>query len=771
MPTCIAARGAGGSSESTLPPSCAPVPQRRRCSPASQPISTVTNDMHNRTDTTRRTPCRALALAALALVGIACSPAVGEHQRDEPVSAPTAPPPVTAPTTSASAAASPKSYANYEATESSEVRSWVAKQNAQTRETLDASPSRADFAKGLAKHIDVAYITPPTQTKRFYYYKTKTPGKDHSVLVRARKVGVNEQIVLDPNTWSADGTANLSGWTISHSERYLAYGTTEGGSDWTYWRVLDLQTLKPLKDKLRGLKWSGPAWAPGDVGLFYSGYEDRSHSESAPGTGNRLYYHKLGTKQAGDPEVYVPKDPKWMVAVDVFESQDLAEVYLYKSSDGKGRVELFPLSKDWAQNPKQLFAKPSQHTLSPEFGWRQWVVGGRRGTVYLFSEQDAPLGKLVRYSLKTKKLTTIVKESDKTLVSARMVGKHLVAEYVSDVKSHLEVFDTDGKRVDTIRMDFPANIWGIGGARSWAKHAFFGAEGYATPGSIYRYTFATKKRTKIWSLKTDFKATDYVAEQAFYPADDGTKIPVFVVHKKGMKLDGTNRTMLYGYGCYGYLLSISFSGGRVPWLERGGVYAVANIRGGGAYGSAWHRAAQAERKQTSIDDFIAGARWLIDRKYTSSKHLSIRGASCGGLLTGATVTQRPELFGAALVEVGVLDLLRFHKFSGAYLWEDELGSPDNPKQLPVLKKISPLLRAQNKRAYPAMLVTTRKKDTRVSPMNSYKFAAALQEHQTGDDPILLRVDETGGHGLGSLPLKARIAYLADVYSFAWDHTR
>ena len=318
-------------------------------------------------------------------------------------------------------------------------------------------------------------------------------------------------------------------------------------------------------------------------------------------------------------------------------------------------------------------------------------------------------------------------------------------------------------------MPFPSDVWGFRG-QSWQEEAFFGAEGHAEPYQVHRYEIATGKVHPVWKVDLDFDSSQYVSRQVFYPSKDGTKVPMFVVHKRDLVLDGKAPTFLTAYGCYGQVTPSQFGSLRVPWLERGGVVALANVRGGGAYGKRWHRAGQKENKQNSVDDFIAGALWLQGHGYGSPKTTAINGVSCGGLLIGAALTQRPELFAAATPEVGILDLLRYHEFSGAYLWKDELGSPDVPGERAFLEKLSPVNAAQRRQRYPATLITTRKKDTRVAPMNSYKFAAALREHQSGAAPILLRVDETGGHAPASLPLEERIDYFADLYSFAWDMT-
>lgn len=663
-------------------------------------------------------------------------------------------------------------YLHLEDVESAETLAWIRDKHAQARAHLDRLPSRPEFHAGIAQHISTDEIDLPWKLRNgLYYYLRKHHDRDHRVLVRSRRYGVeaSEEVVLDPNTWSQDGSHSLTGWTFSHDEKRLAYGTSIGGSDWTTWRILDLATLQSLSDELRGLKWGRPTFGPDNRGLFYPGYEDRSHDENAPGKGSRVYYHVIGTPQSADPAVYVPKDPEWMATPSVPPSGDFITIGLYKSSDGQERTEIFPLPKTLPLDPTPLLSIADPHVLSPDFAYRQWSFTTDPGVVYLFSEDGAPTGRVDRYTLATRKLETIVPARKETLAGVSRTGDRIFAKYIEDLKSFVLVYDLSGKQVDEIRMPFPSNMWGFRGLE-WHTETFFGAAGHAQPDQIYRYDLPRKKREKVWEVEVDFTPEGHVATQVFVESKDGTKVPMFVVHRRDVPRDGTAPTLLMGYGCYGYVTPIGFAASRVPWLKKGGILAIANIRGGGEYGQAWHRAGKKQNKQNSIDDFIASAEWLQRERYTSPANTAILGASCGGLLVGATLTQRPDLVAAAVPEVGIFDLLRYHHFSGAFLWKDELGSPDVPEERAYLARLSPLEAAQKRQRYPATLITTRKKDTRVAPMNSYKFAAALAEHQSGEAPILLRVDETGGHFTGSLPLDLRIDYLADVYAFLWEHT-
>jgi prolyl oligopeptidase len=696
-------------------------------------------------------------LLAITVGALGCTPTPAPRPSPGPIAASAAP---------TAAVTSPPSYAHFEQMQSPEVLSWVKTQNERARTHLGGLPSRPYFERGVAKYIETHALGLPLKTRRHLIYTRKIPGRSQPILVRSKRFGRDEQTLLDPNSWASDGSSSLYEWVLSHDERYLAYGTTSSGSDWRTWKVLDLTTGKSLGDELRGIKWSAPTWLPGDRGLLYSGYPDRSHDEAAKGTGNRVYRHLLGDEQGADQVVFTPENAQWIASPSVSEAQDVLEIYIYKSSDGKGRIQLYPL--DSRGVTKETVTAERAHVLSPDFGYRFWSVGATKQAVFLFSNHDAPLGKIERYSLATKERTTIVPELEETLVGASQVGGRLFARYTKDVKSFVVVYDEQGKELDRITTEVPSNLWGFRGGRGWHDEAFFASEGHASPTQIHRYRMSAKKHASIWKLDVDFDPSAYRAEQVFYESKDGTKVPMFVVHHRSVKRDGSNPTLLFGYGCYGYLMPIGFNSARAPWLQAGGVIAVANIRGGGAYGAAWHRAGQRENKQNSIDDFIAAAEWLGREKVTAPDKLSITGASCGGLLVGAAATQRPELFAAAIPQVGILDLLRYNAFSGAYLWEDELGSPDVPSERAYLSKLSPLEAAKRAQAYPAMLITTRKKDTRVVPMNAYKFAAALLDHQTGDQPILLRVDEKGGHSLGALPRSEQVQYLADVYAFAWD---
>lgn len=689
---------------------------------------------------------------------------------------PTPPPPAPAPAASTTPITTATSdYRFLEKVDDPATAAWVAKRHAAARAALDSLPSRPFFHERIGKYIQLSELSRPWRTRTgLLYYLRKVPGKGRRLLVRSRVFGdeKSEEVVLDPNGWSKDGRKDLTGWVISHDERLMAYGESDGGSDWRTWRVLDLQTLKPRPDELRGIKWDRPSFTPDDAALLYTGYENRSHDETASGTDSRIYAHRIGTAQKDDPVVYRPENPEWIARADVEETGAYVVVATYKSSDGRNRLQIFPWpGKRTPADVASIFAGDAPHVLSPAFGYRQWDVALERDAIYLFSEREAPTGRVDRYVLASGELETVIPPQKETLTDVGRAGPYLFATYIADLDTRVRVFDLKGQPVDAIRMPTPSRLAGFGGA-SWSTHTYFSSEGYDRPYGVIEYDLSQRKQKPIWSLDVEgFSPEKTTAKQVFYPSKDGTKIPMFVVHDADLKRDGRHPTLLIGYGCYGYVLPIHFATARVPWLQKGGVIAVANIRGGGAYGEKWHLAGKKENKQTSIDDFVAAATYLQQEGYTSPEHTSILGGSCGGLLVGATLTERPELFGAAVAEVGVLDLLNYHRFSGAYLWKDELGSPEVPEERAYLEKLSPVRRAQRRQAYPATLITTRKKDTRVSPMNSYKFAAVLADHQDGDAPVLLRVDEIGGHSSQSLPLEMRIDYLADVYAFAWDMTQ
>ena len=567
------------------------------------------------------------------------------------------------------------------------------------------------------------------------------------------------RVVLDPNAWSEDGTVALTGWSVSEDGKYLAYGRSSAGSDWREWFVMDLQSGEQLPDYLQWLKWGGASWTDDGRGFFYSRFPQPEEGQEfqALNTNHAIYYHRVGTDQSQDPLVFHrPDEPEWGFWGGVTEDGNYLVITVSQGTDDRCRVYYKDLTEP--------FGMPV--ALIDNFDFEYSFIGNDGPVFYFKTDRDAPRGRIISIDTRDpvpENWTELIPQEEWTLQSVGITGNLLVCKYLRDVVTYVRMFDVAGHHVRDVELPGIGSAYGFGGRRTDTE-TFYSFASYTTPPSIYRYDMITGD-SELWRrAEVDVDPDDYVVEQIFYESKDGTRVPMFVVHRKGIELDGTQPTLLYGYGGFNISLAPRFSITRMTWVELGGVYAVANLRGGGEYGEEWHKAGTKLDKQNVFDDFIAAAEHLIEAGYTRPDRLAIFGGSNGGTLVGACINQRPDLFGAAVPAVGVMDMLRFHKFTAGRYWTDDYGSSDDAEEFEALLKYSPYHNVQPGTEYPATLVTTADTDDRVVPGHSFKFTAAAQAAQAADEPFLIRIETRAGHG-GGMPTDKVIEEYADIWAF------
>jgi prolyl oligopeptidase len=645
---------------------------------------------------------------------------------------------------------------------SKDVKAWVEAENALTFAYLEKIPQRKRIGARLTELWNYPRYSAPRKVGAKYFYSKNNGLQNQSVLYKLARLDGKPALLLDPNTWSKDGTVALAGLAFTDDARYLAYGVAEAGSDWTHWKVLDVASDKPLGDEIRWVKFGGASWTHDDKGFFYSRFPEPKPGETfqALSLNQKLYYHRLGTPQAEDALVYErPEQPKWTITGEVSDDGRYLVVDIGDgTTSGKDRVSI----KDLQQANAGLIP------LIDNFDSRNAPIDNVGPVFYVRTDLDAPRGRVVAIDSRKpgrENWKEVIPQAAEKLEGVTLVGGQLIAEYLKDARSQVKLFDLEGKPVRELELPGLCTASGFAGKRTDTE-TFYTVTSFATPPSIYRLDVPTGKSTLFRRAEVKFNPDDYEVKQVFYTSKDGTRVPMFLSYKKGTKLDGGNPTLLYGYGGFNIPLTPAFSVARLVWMEMGGVAAVANLRGGGEYGEEWHQAGTKRHKQNVFDDFIAAAEWLIANKYTRTDKLAIQGASNGGLLVGAVLTQRPDLFGACLPGVGVMDMLRFQKFTAGRFWVDDYGSSDSAEEFQALYAYSPyhaLLR-NGKRRYPATLVTTADTDDRVVPGHSFKFAAALQYEQAGPAPVLIRIETRAGHGAGK-PTTKLIEEVADEYAF------
>jgi prolyl oligopeptidase len=650
-------------------------------------------------------------------------------------------------------------YRQLENPDAPETRAWIAAENKLTFGFLNRIPERKQIRERLTKLWNYEKYGPPFREGGRYFF-TKNDGlQNQSVLYTMTALDGTPRVLLDPNTLSKDGTVALAGMDISDDGKLMAYGLSASGSDWMEWKVRNVETGRDLADHLKWVKFSGASWSTDGKGFFYSRYDEPKEKTKLEDVNyyQKLYYHRIGTPQSADSLVYERKDQKeWGFDGHVTEDGKYLIVSIWQGTDPRNRIFYRDLSDE---NAKVV-------ELLPELEAAYNFLGNDGSLFWFRTDLDAPRGRLIAIETRNperKNWKELVPQAAETLESVLVVGDHFVASYLKDARSEVKLFNLNGQFVKAI--DLP----GIGTATAFTgkradRESFYAHTSFTTPTTIYRYDFNAGKSEVFRRPKVDFNPDAYETKQIFYQSKDGTRVPMFITSKKGIELNGQNLTYLYGYGGFGVSLTPAFSISNLVWMEMGGVYAQPNLRGGGEYGEDWHQAGTKQKKQNVFDDFIAAGEWLIANKYTSTPRLAIGGGSNGGLLVGACLTQRPELFGAALPDVGVMDMLRFQKFTIGWAWVSDYGSSDNAEDFKTLYAYSPLHNIKPGKNYPATMVTTADHDDRVVPAHSFKFAATLQEAQAGAAPVLIRIETKAGHGAGK-PTAKIIEEIADKWGF------
>ena len=642
--------------------------------------------------------------------------------------------------------------------DSEETRNWVEAQNKLSFGFLESIPARTAIKDRLTKLWNYEKYGVPFKEGQRYFYTHNSGLQNQAVLYTVPSLEAQPQMILDPNTLSTDGTVALSGLQVSPDGKLLAYSLSASGSDWQEWKVRDVETGKDLSDDLKWVKFSGASWTRDGKGFFYSRY-DEPKGDALKGVNyfQKVYYHQLGAPQAEDVLVYERPDQKdWLFGGAVTDDGNYLMITVYQGTDTKTRVYYKDLRNKDAQVIKLL----------DDFDAAYFFIGNQGTRFWFQTDFESPRGKVIEIDTTNPARSNwkvIVPESKETLQSVGLVNHRFILNYLKDAYTQVKIYETTGKLVSEVAFPGIGSATGFSG-KATDKETFYAFTGFTVPATIYRYDMVTGKSTIFRQPKVDFNPADFETKQVFYTSKDGTKVPMFITYKKGLKLDGNNPTYLYGYGGFNISLTPAFSVGNLVWMEMGGVYAQPNLRGGGEYGEEWHQGGMKLKKQNVFDDFIAAAEWLIANKYTSTPKLSIGGGSNGGLLVGAALTQRPDLFGAALPAVGVMDMLRFQKFTIGWAWVSDYGSSDNADEFKALYKYSPLHNIKPGTSYPPTMITTADHDDRVWPGHSFKFAAALQAAQAGNAPILIRIETKAGHGAGK-PTSKIIEEIADRWTF------
>ncbi len=643
---------------------------------------------------------------------------------------------------------------------SAETKAWVSAENGVTEAFLKTIPQRSEIRERLKKLWNFERIGIPFEDGGRWFFVRNSGLQDQAVLYTADSVDGESRVLLDPNTMSKDGTVSLARNQPSEDGKLLAYATSGGGSDWLEIRVRDIATGKDLVDHLKWVKFSGLSWAKDGGGFYYSRFDAPKDGAALTQKNEfqKLYFHRIGKPQEEDVLVYENKDqPQWGIGAGVTEDGAYLIMNISQGSDPKNRV----FYKSLATPDSEVVQ------LLPEADADYRFLGNDGPLFYFSTDLDAPRKRVIAIDTKNPERANwkeIIPQAEEPLDDVSKVGGKLIATYMKDARSRAVMFNAAGKNPQELELPGIGTVNGFGGKEKDTE-VFYSFTGFTDPGAVYRLDLGTGK-SRLWKKPAvDFDGATYVTKQEFFKSKDGTRVPMFITHRKDLAMDGSNRALLYGYGGFGINQLPGFSVARAVWLERGGILAVVNLRGGGEYGREWHEAGRKLKKQNVFDDFIGAAETLIKDGYTKPGNLAIQGGSNGGLLVGACMTQRPELFGAALPAVGVMDMLRFQKFTIGWAWEKEYGSSGDATEFPLLLKYSPYHALKPAARYPATMVTTADHDDRVVPAHSFKFAARLQEYQAKDGPpVLIRVETSAGHGAGT-SLSKMIERVADEWSF------
>lgn len=673
--------------------------------------------------------------------------------------------------------ADPYRWLEADVRESDRVAAWVAQQQAVTEAYLATLSERGAFAARLTELWDYERRSAPSRfgkpgaSPERYLYSKNDGLQNQAVLYLADSPDAGGRVLVDPNTWSDDGAVALAGVAASHDGALLAYQKSEAGSDWRTIHVQDVKTGEDLPDVLRWAKFGDVQWEPDGAAFYYARYPEPAAGEAfqAAALNRKICRHSLGDPQEKDAVVYEdPAHPDWSPALWLSEDGAWLVVSVSRGTDQQNR--LYVRRGDQPDAPWTPLVEDFAHEYTP--------IACEGDRLYLVTDQDAPRRRVVTFDLARAgaasfrdTLVEVVPPSAATLESASLVGGTVFAVYLEDVAAVVRRYSPRGEPLGEVPLPGVGSVGGFGGWQD-ATETFYTYTSYDAPASTYRYDLASGDSEPLFRPEVGIDFADYTVRREFYQSRDGARVPIFLTHRKDLPLSGENPTLLYGYGGFTIPMTPGYSPSRMAWVERGGVLAVACLRGGGEYGEPWHEAGKLANKQNVFDDFIAAAEWLVSQKITSPRHLAIQGGSNGGLLVGAAMTQRPDLFGACLPAVGVMDMLRFHKFTAGQFWRDEYGSSDDPAMVELLLGYSPYHRVRPGVAYPPTLVTTADFDDRVVPMHSFKFVAALQHAQqtsdAGASPLLLRIETRAGHGAGT-PTKKLVELAADQWAFLWRH--
>lgn len=660
-------------------------------------------------------------------------------------------------------------YRWLEDTESKETQQWIEAENKVTQRYLKGLPNREAMRKRLETLWNYERYGIPSMHGGRYLYQHNDGLQNQSVLYLTSSLESPAQVLLDPNKLSQDGTVALAGRVPSDDGKLLAYGLADGGSDWRTWKVREIATGKDLEDTVRWVKFSSVAWLPDSSGFYYSRYQEPTEGAELTGTNENqtMYFHRIGTRQQEDLLIIERVNhPKWGFSPEVTDDGRYLVVNNWKGSEPQNQIMILNL-----QSKGSVVS-----TLIEGFDAEYEFIGSRGAVLYFLTDHQAPKRRVIAINVEQPERQNwkqVIAETDNVLQSVSLFGETFYVNALQDARSYVTRHDLNGKLIDEFQLPGLGSVSGFYGKQD-AKETFFSFTNYVTPGAIYRVDLSNPEQANQGTLwrrsEIDLNLDRFVTEQVFCTSKDGTKVPIIITRRKDIELDGSHQTLLYAYGGFNVSLTPSFSAGNAAWVDAGGIYAVANLRGGGEYGRQWREDGMRLKKQNVFNDFIAAAEFLIDQGYTSSNRLGIRGGSNGGLLVGAVMTQRPDLFGACLPAVGVMDMLRYQKFTIGWAWVAEFGSSDEADQIENLLSYSPLHNIKKGTCYPATLITTADRDDRVVPGHSFKFAATLQAAQQCQNPTLIRIETRAGHGAGT-PISKRIEEYADLWAFLQENLK
>lgn len=638
---------------------------------------------------------------------------------------------------------------------SEEIKDWVKKENEVTFAYLDKIPYRDKIRARLNEVWNYPKYTAPNKAGDFYFFYKNDGLQNQSILYIQKGIDGTPELFLDPNKLSDDGTSSISTTSISKDAKYFVYGVSKAGSDWNEFFVIDIATKTKLNDHLKWVKFSGASWHGN--GFYYNRYDapEPGKELTSKNESPKVYFHTVGTDQSEDKLIYEDKEHPELSA-GIFTSEDQRFLYMSIGKKGENGNELY--YKDLLNGDKDF--KPIVKGYETDYS----VINNIDDVIYLFTNKDAPKNKVIKFNTKDNIFAEVIPEKNEVLSSVSISQGRFLVQYMKDASDRIYTYDLKGKLITEVQLPTFGTVSGFNADLS-EKEIYFSFTSFLYPAVIMKYDIVNNKLSMYRKSEVKFDADKYETKQVFYPSKDGTKIPMFIVHKKGLKLDGNNPTLLYAYGGFNISLKPTFSTSNIILLENGGVYALANLRGGGEYGEDWHQGGTKLNKQNVFDDFIAAGEYLVNNGYTSSKMLAVEGGSNGGLLIGAVINQRPDLFRVAFPAVGVMDMLRFHKFTIGWAWVTDYGSSeDNETQFKYLLGYSPYHNIKAGLNYPATMVTTSDHDDRVVPAHSFKYAARLQELYKGNNPVLIRVEVNAGHGAGR-PTKMVIDAITDKWSF------